>query len=379
MTTVAEVAEDVSTWKRIDLSEVVDGTFKALSPSVMQRTDGHHLLYRGMVHSFHGESESGKSMVIQAEVAEMLKSCNRVLYIDFESDRKTVVNRLLQLGVLEDNVVKYLYYVNPDTNPLTPDTEDNEHWERLLNRRFHLAVIDGVTEAFSVFGVSSMDNDAVTRWGREVPRRIASRTGAAVVVIDHVNKDRESRNRFAMGAQAKMSYLTGASYVVEVMEPIGVGMLGRISLRIAKDRPGEVRPRSGSYRNGDRTQLTAIAVIDSTEAGRISYSLEPFTDAPSAGPKTVTDDLMRCIIEHLLSEATLAAEDPRRKPVSQRSIVAAVRERGEWSMDLVKKAIQQCATEKLIRISTREKQGKASTFEVTPVGKRFAVENREAE
>lgn len=78
----------------------------------------------------------------------------------------------------------------------------------MLARPYDLAVIDGVTEAFAVFGVSSVDNDEVTTWGRQVPRKIAQRTGAAVVVVDHVTK---GRGRFAIGAQAKMSYLTGAS------------------------------------------------------------------------------------------------------------------------------------------------------------------------
>ena len=144
-----------------------------------------------------------------------------------------------------------------------------------MNLRTNLAVIDGVTEAFAVFNVSSMDNDEVTAWGRNVPRKIAARTGAAVVVIDHVTKATEGRGRFAIGAQAKMSYLTGASYTVEVKSPLGVGMVGMLSLRVGKDRPGRVRPVSGEYRASDRSQEAAQAVIDSTEAGRTFYELRP--------------------------------------------------------------------------------------------------------
>ena len=261
-------------WAPIDLTGHLDGTYQALSPSVMARTDGNHLLYRGMVHSFQGESESGKSMVSQAEVARQLRRGNRCLYVDFESDPVTIVNRLLMLGATKDDIRGNLHYVNPESNPAM-FSEESYAWEQLLKTRYTLAVIDGVTEAFAVFGVKSIDNDEVTVWGRTVPRRLASRTGAAVVVIDHVTKSSEGRGRFAIGAQAKMSYLTGASYMVEVVSPIGVGMSGKLALRVAKDRPGQVRPISGEWRKSDRTQETAVVTIDSTHEGEIRYAVNP--------------------------------------------------------------------------------------------------------
>ncbi|MHA7154241.1 AAA family ATPase [Arthrobacter sp. TMN-50] len=363
--------EDVSTWARIDLTSVVSGTFKALAPSVMRRSDGAFMMYPGMVHSFHGESESGKSMVLHAEIALALKARKSVLLIDFESDRATVVNRLIQLGAPPRAIIKYLYYINPDTNPLDEKSIDHELWEDILERSFHLAVIDGVTEAFSVFGVSSMDNDDVTKWGRRVPRQIAKRTGAAVAVVDHVTKDRESRGRFAMGAQAKMSYLTGASFTVEVLDPLGIGMLGRISLRVAKDRPGGVRPRSGDFRKSDRTQPIAIAVIDSTQTGSITYTLEPFEEQ-AAGPRTITDELRLAILGFINRENLSAKKDSTRRALSQRAIVDAVREQNNsWPIETVKKAIKLCETERLLKLTPPESLGKSGTFAVTRMGTGF--------
>ncbi|MEX5269066.1 AAA family ATPase [Kocuria sabuli] len=266
--------EEGSGWGRIDLSAVLDGTWKQHEPTLMRRTDGHALLYPGLVHSLQGESESGKSFVAQAEAARQLKVGARVLYLDFESDQGTVVTRMLQMGAEPAAILERLDYRRPDTLP-NGSTMDAAAFIGMLRNKYALAVIDGVTEAFSVFGVSSVDNDEVTTWGREVPRKIAERTGAAVVLIDHVTKATEGRGRFAIGAQAKMSYLTGASYTVEVIEPLGVGMVGTIALRVGKDRPGMVRPHSGDFRKSDRTQEAGVVIIDSTEPGVIGYKLHP--------------------------------------------------------------------------------------------------------
>jgi hypothetical protein len=95
------------------------------------------------------------------------------------------------------------------------DPAERETWEWLLGRSFALVVLDGVTEALRTLSRSTVDNDEVTAFMREVPRTIAQRTEAAVVVVDHVTKGTEGRGRFAIGAQAKMAALDGASYSVE--------------------------------------------------------------------------------------------------------------------------------------------------------------------
>ena len=134
----------------------------------------------------------------------------------------------------------------------------------MVFRSYALAVIDGVTDALGIFGCSTIDNDDVAGWIRAVPKQIAARTGAAVVLIDHVTKDASNRNRFAIGGQAKMAGLTGAAYTVDVVEPLGRGMRGELVLRIAKDRPGEVRRHCVSFSKKDRTQEAARIIVDST-------------------------------------------------------------------------------------------------------------------
>ncbi len=74
---------------------------------------------------------------------------------------------------------------------------------------------------------------------RSFPRQVAEQTGAAVVMIDHVTKDSESRGRFAIGGQAKLAGLTGAAYTVDVAHPLGTGCAGSSSC--ASPRIGQAR------------------------------------------------------------------------------------------------------------------------------------------
>ncbi|XAS66552.1 AAA family ATPase [Micrococcaceae bacterium Sec5.7] len=316
MTQQAETPEDLPTWAPMDLRSDLDGTRQAPQPTYMERDDGVCLGYPGLVHALNGESESMKSMVAQAESARSINEGVDVLYIDCESDSGAVVGRLLMLGAQPTRIRDHFHYVRPQLHP-NGTTQERIAFRSLLQGTYGLAIIDGVTEMFAILGVKSMDNDEVTAFGRMVPRKIADFTGAAVFLIDHVTKSEEGRGRFAIGAQAKLSYLTGAAYGLEVIEPGGVGMIGRIALRVGKDRPGQVRPHAGPWRKSDRTQEIAVAVFDSTEPGKIHYRLE----TPRNGEQNAGADWQPTAV---MEQASQALQDAG-KPLSYRAISACVR------------------------------------------------------
>lgn len=277
-----------ATWAPVDLTDILAGTYVPEAPALMARTDGRFLLYRGRVHSFHGESESGKSLIVQAHAAQLLIDGGQVVYIDYESDAAAVVGRLIELGVPVEAIRHRFVYIHPETSPTKREAE-RQAWAALLSQPFDLAVIDGVTDALGTVGAKSNDNDEIAAWCRNIARRIARNTGAAVILIDHVTKDAESRGRFALGGQAKMNALDGAAYVVEVVEALGRGMRGVVSLRIAKDRPGGVRAHCGTFRKLDRTQEAARIVVDSRVANRIDVTVE----APAAVSTVTMADRFR--------------------------------------------------------------------------------------
>ena len=270
------------TWARKDLSAYLDGTHTPLIPSLLERTDGVCLLYPGLVHSLHGESESGKSMVAQYLAAQQIMTGNKVLFIDFESDQAAITERLLMFGATPDAIMSLFWYLQPEINPAA--LTEIPAWFEMLEQTFALAIIDGVTDSLGCFGFVSKDNDQVAEWMRLLPKQIAKRTGAAVAVIDHVVKDNDSRGRFAIGAQSKMSGLTGAGYTVEISAALGRHLKGVIVLRVGKDRPGYIRGKSGPLRKTDRTQESARVVVDSTiDPDHPLITIEPWRGCDGTG------------------------------------------------------------------------------------------------
>lgn len=258
-----DLTADESSWKPVELKDYFDGLFAAPIATILKRSDGHGLIYTGRVHSIYGESESGKSWIAQIATAECLKNDKKVIYIDFESDAIDIVNRLKALGVSRANLLQYFTYIRPEG---ARDVDD-PYWKAILEPdSATLIVIDGVTESLTMWGGESKDNDAITRWMRIFPRTVATASGAAVVLIDHITKNAETRGRFAIGGQAKLATIDGAAYLVEPLEALAPGRTGTLTMRVTKDRPGFVRKIAGMWRKSDRTQEAAVFTIDSTRA-----------------------------------------------------------------------------------------------------------------
>ena len=265
----AEPSDEESSWKPIALKDYYDGLFATPIATILKRTDGNGLIYTGRVHSIYGESESGKSWVAQIASAEMLKDDKKVIYIDFESDPSDVVGRMKSLGVSRANLLQYFTYIRPDG----PREADDPYWQAILESgSAELIIIDGVTESLTMWGGETKDNDAITRWMRIFPRTVATASGAAVVLIDHITKNAETRGRFAIGGQAKLATIDGAAYLVEPLEALAPGRVGSLTMRVTKDRPGYIRKIAGMWRKSDRTQEAAVFIIDSTKA-LMQYSI----------------------------------------------------------------------------------------------------------
>lgn len=283
-----------SSWQPADLHAYVSGTIITPVPGILRREDQVGLLYNGRVHSFYGESESGKSWVAQYTVAQTINNNKKAIYIDFEADASDIVNRLQLLGVPNHNIVQNLTYIKPETRP----NEKDPFWQQLLNRTdTEIVIIDGVTESLTIWGGETKDNDSITLWMRQFPKRIATRTGAAVVTIDHVNKSTDTRGRFAIGGQAKLAALDGAAYLIEPLEALAPGKVGSIAMRVTKDRPGGVRKHSVNYRKSDRTQETAIIKMDATGDTIAIWVNAPLTTDQREELKIQTyDDAIRQIL-----------------------------------------------------------------------------------
>jgi hypothetical protein len=226
-------------WKPVNITEVLEGSWEPPEPTVGRRADGVGLFYPGKLHTVSSESEGGKTWFMLSVVLDELNAGNHVVYVDFEDDEGGIVGRLLTLGADRLKLAARFHYVRPD-DALGTGLHLDDLVELLGDTKPTLGVVDGVTEAMTLHGLSPNDNTDVAKFGRMLPRRLAA-SGAASVSLDHVTKSNETRGRYSLGAVHKLNGLDGAAYVLENRSSFGVGLTGRSTLRVAKDRPGQLR------------------------------------------------------------------------------------------------------------------------------------------
>lgn len=311
-------ADDEPTWKPYDVRAALAGTHDQPQPTLLERNDGEHLLYPARLHWFAGEPESGKSWVAQVAAAQVFANGGTVLYVDYESTLDDVADRMRAMGVTDDTMGDQLTYVRPQRSVL--HRREWPEFRDILTHDYDLAVVDGVTEALVTEHLSSLDNDEVAEWVKRIPRAVADHTQAAVICIDHVVKAQDGRGRYALGAQHKLASVDGCSFVVEPVQPLGRGLKGSVTVRVAKDRPGSVRPRCTTYRMSDRTQLAASIVFDSTQDGHMAVTIHPpdsrVADHEPDGllPTVLMEDVSRVIEDNPgISQVRLSKEIGRRK------------------------------------------------------------------
>ena len=336
-----------SSWHPVALDAYLDGTAIVTLPSLLRRSDGANLLYAGKVHSIYGESESGKSWIVQHAAAQEINAEHGVIYIDFESEPHDITHRLLLLGAEKEKVRQHLTYIRPEAAPHPADPA----WASLLAATASLVIIDGVTEALTMWGGASKENDDITTFMRHFPRAIARATKAAVVLVDHVAKDRETRGRFAIGGQAKLAAIDGAAYLAEPLDGIAPGKIGRLTLRVTKDRPGSIRKVSGMWRKSDRTQEAAVIVFDATAEGAISFMLaEPDLEAE------VRENIRQKRVDAILE--IVAAE----KGIGINALGSKIRERVTIAQAEVTPLVKELIAANLI-----ENIGRGNTYALIPV------------
>jgi hypothetical protein len=335
------------TWHPVDLTDALAGR-DVPPPCILTRTDGKKLLYAGRVHSFSGESESLKSWAAQASVASELNLGHDALYIDYEDDARGVVSRLRALGVPDERIARQFVYVRPD-EPLaersgTPTIGSAVLDDLLARSTFSLVVIDGTTEAMTTEGLNLIDNADVAVWQRRLPRRLAA-TGAAVICIDHVAKNRETQGRYAIGGQHKLAGLTGAAYLFAVLRPLARATTDPVEavvkITVGKDRPGHVRAHAIS-------EVIAMMAVTSYPNGGVTVQFEPPTNTA-----TEPDPVLRTrILEYLTTN----------DGISGRGIENAVEGKGQ----AIREALRWLESEGLISVVP---QGKSHLHSLTDTGR----------
>jgi AAA domain len=265
------------------------------APTILRRADGKAIIYPGKRNEFYGDPEDGKTMIALAAAAEHLAAGGAVLFLDLDNNGAIeTAQRLLMLGAPRDAITdpQRFRHIEPDNaaevcNVVT----DCAAWADLV-------IIDCVGELLPLFAGSSDSADDYTAIMQRASAPL-ERGGAAVLLIDHQAKGRESRNYGAGGTMAKRRAISGVSINVVRRQTFAPGQGGAAELWINKDRPGGLRqhcPRADGRRQFAGTFILDPPNSDTAAAWRIT--------ADRAEPAAAIDPVVE---RHYAAAAKLAA------------------------------------------------------------------------
>lgn len=256
-----------------DLTWILTGTPPVVDPpSILARTDNHHLFYTGKINGLFGDPEGGKTWVAQAAIVETLAAGGTAAMIDVDHNGPNhTAARLLLLGAEPTTLAnpdRFRYYDPEDAEQLRGACKD------IATRAPTIAVVDSLGELLPMYGASENDGTEVTDALRTTLVPIAA-TGTCVISIDHLPKAGESRQSgYAIGSIAKKRMMRGSYIRVEARNQPAPGKIGRMTLKIEKDTSGKVREFTGGGYAG-------TFILDSTNPTHTTWEINT-ADNPTA-------------------------------------------------------------------------------------------------
>lgn len=326
-----DLVEIRAAWEFTDLGPILAGVTGDEPPSMLRRSDDQGLMYRGKVHNLAGEPEAAKGWLAMYASAEQLSMGSHVVYCDFEDTASTAVARLRALGVSGDVLGERFHYAAPEIPP-------GDEIPVRLPEGTSLVVLDGLTEALTLMGLKLIDNTDVAQFLSTVARPIAA-AGPAVLMLDHVVKDREARGRGAIGAQHKLAGID-VGFTLDIVRPFGRGLDGLSRLIVTKDRPGFIRAASASRKFAAEVELysedpdVAVVVKPTTFEEADPLGLTPaqrrVLEALPSGPPGMTPTQLGDRVVAQGWEAGLARETIQRALGVLAGLDVADRAEGRW-------------------------------------------------
>ncbi|WP_067875297.1 hypothetical protein [Agromyces aureus] len=293
-----------------DIGELLDrGDITPPAPSIGLRDDGIGLFYRGQSNLVFGDPESGKTLLAQCAVADELARGNSALLIDLDHNGAgATISRLISMGVDEAvlrDAGRFRYCQPEDAEHMATVVADALDWKPAI------VLLDSLGELLPMYGASSNSPDDFTRVHTTVVKALV-KSGAAVIIIDHLPKNRDAQSFGATGTTAKKRAIGGTSLRVSIAEPFKPGIGGRAHVTLNKDRHGGLR---ASCPSDDREPLAATFKLWTQTDGDLAWNFIP----PKEGEAAPKQDIVSAADIQTLSELTPP-------PKSQRDI----KERLNW-------------------------------------------------
>lgn len=240
---LSAAAERAPGWH--NFAALVAGNRKRAVPVIFPRADGQALFYRGKEHTIYGETESGKDMLLVALAKWCIENGLSVMWTDFEEgDELEIGSRLLNTD-LERHLLTdqgWFRYATPATK-----VEADACLRDVTRWKPDVAIWDGVTAAYGVYGWQLKENDSATAFRSHLVRPCLA-AGVATIGTDHVTKD-GTGGRYAIGGVMKLNMVNGSSYLIDAVSPIVRYGDGASRLILTKDRPGGVKPECAKMKS----------------------------------------------------------------------------------------------------------------------------------
>jgi hypothetical protein len=217
-----------------------------------------------MRHVLSGEPETGKSWLALHYCLTETRQGHHVLYLDHEMGPSMTAERLLALGA-NDNDLNHFTYIAP-TEPITYAHELNDLLTTLTPT---LIVIDSMTSNLATHGLDPNVAKDIEAWDQTVQRTLR-RAGAAILTLDHVTKNAETRGKFAIGSERKIG-ICEVHLSLTTLQAFGRSRDGKARITVQKDRAGHLpRPTLGTFHLAS-TGLTTSASITPWEASTLPF------------------------------------------------------------------------------------------------------------
>jgi hypothetical protein len=259
------------------------------------------LLYEGRRIVISGEDDAGKTMLLLGISADELRAGRGVVWIDTdEMGASAVLERLRAFGADDDTIRRRFAYLRPEE--AISDAARVDVIALLRERNARLLVNDAFNASLALHGYSPKATEEVEAFWQRVVAPFC-RVGAAVVLPDHVVKEKEARGRYAYGSERKA---TGCDLHLgmKVIDPFARGRRGKAKITVHRDRVGFLRrPSPGLF------------VLDSDErTGRLAWQLEATDEVTETGGFRPTGYMER-VSKHLEEVAEPQSRDAIEKAV----------------------------------------------------------------
>jgi hypothetical protein len=248
------------------------------------REDKQFMFYAGKENAIYGETESGKDMLLAETAAQAIEFEQSVCWIDFEEgDEIDIAHRLKEMGSSRDAVCdQFLFRFS---TPEDVEAAQDSVWDAVENE-CQLVIFNGLQSAYGLFGWELFDPNSPVMFRRALVAPLLKRN-CCVITTDHITKvsadGKSNGSRYAAGGIAKLNWVNGAAYMLEAVEPIIRGAVGRSRIILTKDRPGSVKPECVRMDREPRMMYAGTLVIKSTGDKENGWSLNVGIKHPEPG------------------------------------------------------------------------------------------------